>query len=101
MINIAPQDMSGGAPQFAFRDHIHAGAQQEFGRDCINSYLIIGFIAVFHTKVIILDIYFEIWENQFVFDKLPDNPGHFIAIQLHHRNIKPADDFFYIGQCQY
>ena len=51
----------------------------------IHSYLVVGRIAVFNAEIEIFNIYVQVGENQFVFNELPDDPGHFIAIQFHHR----------------
>ena len=48
----------------------------------INCHLIISGITVFHAKVVVLEIDIEIRQNQFIFDELPHNAGHLIAIEL-------------------
>ena len=55
------------------------------GIGCIYGHLIIGLITVFDTQVIIFDIHLDIRQDQLVFNEFPDNPGHFIAIQLYDR----------------
>jgi len=44
--------------------------------------LVIGLIPVFHPKVKITDRHLNIGEDEFVFDKLPDDPCHLIAIEF-------------------
>ena len=51
----------------------------------VNSHLVIGLVAVFYAQVIIFNIQFQVGENKFFLDKLPDNPCHFIAIQFYYR----------------
>src|ERR1700676_5258687 len=50
----------------------------------INGYLVIRLIPGLNTQVIIMYVQFKIRQNKFVFNKLPDNPCHFITVQLNH-----------------
>ena len=49
----------------------------------IDSDLIIGCIAVFHAKVVVLKVDVEIRQDQLILDELPHNAGHLIAIELY------------------
>ena len=49
----------------------------------INGDLVISCIAVFHTEVVVLEIYIEVGQDQRVLDELPHNACHLIAIELY------------------
>ena len=61
---------------------------------CINGNLVVCFVPVLHSQIKVLYIQFQIRNNQFIFNKFPDNPGHFITIQLYHRIC-----YFNFGHC--
>jgi hypothetical protein len=42
--------------------------------------VIVGGIAVVHAQIQVFDIYIDVRKDQFVFDKMPNDSGHFIAI---------------------
>ena len=42
-------------------------------------------VAVFYAEVIIFDVNIQVGKYQFIFYKLPDDAGHFIAVQLYNR----------------
>jgi hypothetical protein len=44
--------------------------------------LVLGLVAVLDAEVVVLDRKVEIGKDQFVLDRLPDNAGHFIAIEI-------------------
>ena len=48
----------------------------------VDGDLIVGCVAGFHTKVVVFQIYVQIRQDQFLFDEIPDTPGHFVAIEL-------------------
>ena len=62
-----------------------ANAMFGYGVCSIDRDLVIGFIAFFNGKVIISEIDIQIGMNEFIFDKLPDDAGHLIAIKLDNR----------------
>ena len=45
--------------------------------------LVITYTMVQNTKIIIFNIYVNVGKNKFVFNELPDNPGHFISVKLY------------------
>lgn len=47
--------------------------------------LVVGLIAVFETKIVVLEIDVKVWVDEFVLDSLPNDSGHFIAIEFHDR----------------
>jgi hypothetical protein len=55
------------------------------GIGSINGHLVIGIVTMLDAKIEIFDVYIKVGENEFVFDKLPDYAGHFIAIEFYHR----------------
>ena len=50
-----------------------------------NRHRILGGIPVLHRKIVILQIDVQVGQDQSFLDKLPDDPGHFIPVQLDHR----------------
>ncbi|OPZ14260.1 MAG: hypothetical protein BWZ06_01116 [Bacteroidetes bacterium ADurb.BinA261] len=68
------------------------------GFGCFHGNLIVGGIAIFDTQIIIFDIEIEIWQDQLLFDKCPNDARHFIAIKFYNRvlyfNFIHANDFF-------
>ena len=49
----------------------------------IDGYLVIGFIPVFQAQVIIFRLQINKWQQQVVFNHLPENPGHFISVHFY------------------
>jgi len=49
----------------------------------IHGHLIVGGVAVFDREIIILDVEIEVGMDQLVLDRLPDDAGHFIAVEVH------------------
>ena len=55
--------------------------------DCfcgLDRHLVVGGIAVLHAQIEIEDVEIEEGENEVVFDGLPDDAGHLVAVQLGH-----------------
>ena len=48
----------------------------------IDGDLIIGLIALLDTEVVILKIDIEVRQDQLIFDELPDDSSHLIAIEF-------------------
>ena len=51
----------------------------------IDGYLIVGGIAVFDAKIVVIEIHIKIRQDQTVLDVFPDNAGHFVAVELNDR----------------
>ena len=51
----------------------------------IDGDLIIGCIAVLHTKVVVLQVDVEVLHDEFILDELPNDAGHFIAVEFNNR----------------
>ncbi len=51
----------------------------------IDGDLVVGFVALFDAQVIIFEVDVEIGENEALTDPLPDDPRHFVAVDLHDR----------------
>ena len=51
----------------------------------INGYLIVGLISVLQPQIIIFCLQINKWKKQFVFDHLPENSCHLIAVHLNQR----------------
>src|SRR5262249_52858673 len=49
---------------------------------CIDRHLIIGGVAILHAEVVVLKFDIEIRVDQLVFDELPDDARHLIAVHL-------------------
>ncbi len=49
----------------------------------IDGDLVIGRIAVLHAQIIVFDVQIHIGKDQFVFDKGPNDPSHFIAVEFY------------------
>ena len=47
--------------------------------------LVVGLVTVWQTKIVVLEVDVKVWVDELVFDDLPDDPGHLITVQLHHR----------------
>ncbi|MNW70312.1 hypothetical protein D3C74_495730 [compost metagenome] len=45
--------------------------------------LIVGGVAAFHAQVVVVELQVQIREDQLVLDHLPDDPGHFVAVDVH------------------
>ena len=50
----------------------------------VNGDLVVGLVALFNAQVVIFQVDIEIGEDQLVLDQLPDDPGHFIAVDVDH-----------------
>jgi hypothetical protein len=48
----------------------------------VDGDLIVGLVAVFHPKVVVFEFYIEERVDELVLDVLPDDPGHFVAIEF-------------------
>jgi hypothetical protein len=62
---------------------------------CIDRHLVVCFIAILNTEVVILYIRINIGQYQLVLNELPNDPCHFIAIQLH----DGVGYFDFLGHC--
>lgn len=51
----------------------------------INCDLVICLIAVFHTKVVVVKRDVEVRQNQTIFNELPNDSGHFVAVEFDNR----------------
>ena len=51
----------------------------------INGYLVISLISVFQAQIIIFCLQINKWKKQFIFDHLPENSCHLIAVHLDQR----------------
>ncbi len=51
----------------------------------IDGDLIIRLVALFNAEIIVFQIDIKIGQDQFGLDKVPDDPGHFIAIKFYNR----------------
>jgi hypothetical protein len=49
----------------------------------IECHLIVGLVTVWQAEVVVLEVDVEIWVDELVFDDLPDDAGHLIAVKLH------------------
>ena len=50
---------------------------------CINRDLVTRRVSVLDAQVVVVDIYVEIRQDQSVFNELPDDPGHLVAINIY------------------
>ena len=50
------------------------------GFSCFDGDFVISFISVFHSEVEVKDLQVEEGKDEFVFDGLPDESGHFVSI---------------------
>ena len=48
----------------------------------INCDLVICLISVFHTKVVVVKRDVKVWQNQPLFNELPDDSGHFVTVEF-------------------
>lgn len=51
----------------------------------IDRHLVIGCIAVFYREVVVFNLEIEIGKDQLFLDELPDDTGHFIAVEIDDR----------------
>lgn len=51
----------------------------------IDGNLVVGLVTVLESQIVVLEVDIEVWVDELVLDILPDDPGHLITIQLHHR----------------
>src|SRR3546814_2573265 len=51
----------------------------------IDGYLVVGAVAFLDAEVVIVKVDVEIGEDQSLADPLPDDPGHFVAIEFDDR----------------
>ncbi|MNU95002.1 hypothetical protein D3C71_850050 [compost metagenome] len=51
----------------------------------IDRDLVVGGVAVFNREVVIFDVEIEVWQDQLVLDELPDDTGHFVAVEIDDR----------------
>ena len=91
MLRIVP---FGRLPHFLEVEFLHAGFVRRDGRAFdadavlldgiggIDGHLVVGGVAVFDRKVIIVDVEVEIGEDQLVLDELPDDAGHLVAVEI-------------------
>lgn len=49
---------------------------------CVDGDLVVGLVAVLDTEVVVLEVHIEIRMDQLVFDELPDNARHLIAVEF-------------------
>uniref|UniRef100_A0A0N5A0Y6 NAD-specific glutamate dehydrogenase n=1 Tax=Parastrongyloides trichosuri TaxID=131310 RepID=A0A0N5A0Y6_PARTI len=61
---------------------LHADAVLLDGVGRVDRDLIVGGVTAFHAEVVIFEIDVEVGMDQLVFDKLPDDAGHLIAVKL-------------------
>ena len=61
---------------------LHANAMLQDGICGIDGDLVVGLVAVFHTKVVVLKFNIEVRQDQTIFDELPDDAGHLVAVEL-------------------
>ena len=74
-------------PVFVRRDGGAFDANTVFGNRIgrVDGDLVVGRIAAFDTKIIIFKIDVQIGMDQLVLDELPDDSGHFVAIEFNDR----------------
>ncbi len=51
----------------------------------VDGDLVVGFVAFLDAEIVIFEFDVEIGQDQFLFDEIPDNAGHLIAIELDDR----------------
>ncbi len=44
--------------------------------------LVVGLVTFLNRKIVVFQVNVEIRQNQFVFNEVPDDPGHFIAVKF-------------------
>ena len=49
----------------------------------VDGDLVVGGVAVLDTQVVVLQVHVEVGQDQGVFDQLPDDPGHLVAVELY------------------
>ena len=54
------------------------------GMGGIDRHLVVRLVAVFHTKVVVLDVDIQVGKDELVLDEFPDDAGHLVAVQLHY-----------------
>lgn len=52
------------------------------GFSCVHGDLVVGLISVLHAQIKVLDVKIEEGMDEFVFDELPEDSGHFISVQF-------------------
>jgi len=53
----------------------------------IDSHLIISRIAMLNAEVVVLKVDIEIRKDQLLLDEIPDDAGHFIAVEFDNRSL--------------
>src|SRR5690606_34561094 len=61
----------------------HADAVLLDGVGRVDRDLIVGGVTAFHAEVVIVEFEVQVREDQLVLDHLPDDPGHFVAVDVH------------------
>ena len=51
----------------------------------VDRHLVVGGVAVLDAEVVVLEVDVEIGVDQLLLDERPDDPGHLVAVELHHR----------------
>ena len=76
-------------PFFIRRDcrAFHADAVFLDGIRAVDSDLVVGLVSLLDAKVVIFQVYVQIGEDQLVFDFLPDDTGHLVAVDLDDRGL--------------
>src|SRR5690606_12921027 len=62
---------------------LHADAVLLDGVGRVDRDLIVGGVTAFHAEVVVVELEVQIGEDQLVLDHLPDDPGHFVAVDVH------------------
>ena len=52
---------------------------------CVDGDLIVGLVAILDAQVVILEVDVKKRQDEGVFDVLPDDSGHFVAVELYDR----------------
>jgi len=51
----------------------------------IHGHLVMRGITVLNPQVVIFQVDLQVGEDQLLLDELPDDTGHLVAVELHHR----------------
>src|SRR6185437_10423290 len=61
---------------------LHADAVALDGVGRVDGDLVVGGVPMLHPQVVIVELEVEIREDQLVFDQLPDDAGHLVAVEV-------------------
>lgn len=64
---------------------LHADLVLLDGFGGVDGDLVVGFVAVLETQVVVLEVDVEVLVDELVLDVLPDDAGHFVAVELDER----------------